>query len=197
MIRKIFWSKYTVVGAVALLLGLLIGFLLTDFPLIEFDNKLKVYEVFNLFLTLSIAISIPFIVKKSIDDKRAIKAFLSDEVKSVINNLSQIKDLFVKCNTNGSITRDDKDELIRLFNNLEIQINSLNEQLDISFKAQSKSMINEIKEEYFSYDRFVTNDDLMCESYNVIDAGFYRDHKAHYCKLEVKLKKAIHKIHFY
>lgn len=58
-------------------------------------------------------------------------------------------------------------------------------------------MISEIKEEYFLYDRFVTNDDLMCESYKVIDAVFYRGHKAHYCKLELKLKKAIHNINFY
>jgi hypothetical protein len=197
MIRKIFWSKYTVVGAITLLMGLIIGFLLSDFPLIVFDNKLKVYEVFNLFLTLSIAISIPFIVKKSIDDKRAIKALLSEEVKSVINNLSLIKDLIVKCNINGTITREDKDDIIRLFNNLELQINSLNEQLDISFKTQSKNMINEIKEEYFTYDRFVTNDDLMCETCNAIDAGFYREHKAQYSRLEVKLKKAIHKINFF
>jgi len=197
MIRKIFWSKYTVVGVLMLLLGLIVGFLSSDFPLIEFENKLKIYEVFNLFLTLLIAVSIPFIVKKSIDDKRAIKAFLSEEVKSVINNLSQIKELFVNCNTCGAITRDNKDDLIRLFNNLEIQINSLEEQLDVSFKAQSKSMIKEIKEEYFTYDRFVTNDDLMCETYDAIDAGFYREHKAKYCKLETKLKQAIHKINFY
>ena len=197
MIRKIFWSKYTVVGVIALVLGLIIGILLKDFPYLEFDRKLKVYEICNLFVTISIAISIPFIVKKSIDDKRAIKAFLSEELKSSITHLAKIKELIVKCHTAKVITRNDKDEIIRLFNNLEIQINSLSEQLNVSFKSQSTQMVKDIKEEYFAYDRFVTNDNLMCEAYSVIDAGFYRDHRASYCKLELKLKKAIHQINFY
>jgi len=49
-------------------------------------------------------------------------------------------------------------------------------------------MIKDINEENFAYDRFVTNDNLMCESYIVMDEGFYRDHKAKYCGLKLKLK---------
>lgn len=197
MIKKIFWSSYTVVGALMLMFGLVFGVLLTDFPKIEFDNKLKVYEVFNLLLTLSIAISIPFIVKKTIDDKRAIKAFLTEEVKETLKCLAKIRDTIKTSYYDGSISRDQKDLIIKDFNSLEIQINSLNEQLEVSFKSQSSKMISEIKTSYFEYDGFVTGDDLMCETYNKIDAGFYRDHKTHYNKLELSLKKAIHKIHCY
>jgi hypothetical protein len=178
-----------------LLLGLIIGFLLTDFPKIEFDNKLKVYEVFNLLLTLGIAISVPFIVKKTIDDKRAIKAFLTEEVKETLKCLSKIRELIKTCYYEGAISRDNKDTIIKDFNALEIQINSLNEQLEVSFKSQSSKMINEIKSAYFEYDGFVTGDDLMCETYEKIDAGFYRDHKTNYNRLELSLKKAIHRIH--
>ncbi len=197
MIRKIFWSKYSIIGVFTLILGLIIGILITDFPYIEFDRKLEIYEILNLLITISIAISIPFIVKKSIDDKRAIKAFLSEEIKSSLVHLSKIKELIVSCYIAKAITRNDKDDIIRLFNNLEMQINSLSEQLNVSFKTQSNQMIKDIKEEYFAYDGFVTNDDLMCESYTIIDSGFYRDQKVSYCKLELKLKKPILEIIFY
>jgi hypothetical protein len=156
-----------------------------------------VYEVFNLFLTVCIAISIPFLVKKTIDDKRAIKSFLTDEVKETLDCLLKIKGLIQDCYFSGIINDQNKDDIIRNFNELEIQINSLNEQLETSFNPESKKMINEIKEAYFKFDNFVTDDDLMSTHYTQIDSGFYREFIDQYSKLGLHLKKAIHKIHCY
>ncbi len=195
MIKKVFGSSYTVVGLIMLLFGLIIGFLITDFPKIEFDPKLKIYEVFNLFLTLCIAISIPFIVKKTIDDQRAIKTFLGEEVKETIKCAVKIKTLISTCYYGGAITGSNKDELIKLMDELGIQIGALSEQLEISFPNESKKIVKDIKELYFNYDKYVTGDVLMGQNYNTVDAGFYRDHKTGYNKMEMNLKKAIHKIH--
>lgn len=195
MIKRFFRSFFLTIALLCLLFGLIMGVLIHDFPFIEFDNKLKIYEVLNLFITIAIAISIPFFVKKAVDDKRAIKSYLTEEAKDTIERLKDIKDLIRSCNSKGSISRSNKDELIRLFNNLEMQITSLCEQLEISFKTESLSVIKEIKEHYFLYDQFVTNDELMSEKYKKIDDGFYRDHKSQYSKIELELKKSIHKIH--
>ncbi|HKC69372.1 MAG TPA: hypothetical protein VKG26_14150 [Bacteroidia bacterium] len=195
MLKTIFYSSYTVVGIIMLMLGLAIGFLLTDFPKIEFDNHLRLYEVINFFLTLCIAISIPFIVKKSIDDKRAIKNFLTEEVKEALKYLTKTKELINTCYSNGAITRQNKDTIIIDFDNLGLKINSLGEQLEISFKNESKTIMEELKETYLLYHRFVTGDELMREGYDKIDLGFNRDYKSHYNKLELQLKKLIHKFH--
>jgi len=193
--RKIFWSSHTVVGLFTICFGLIIGFLVNDFPLIQFDNKMKLYEILNLFLTISIAIIIPFVIKKTIDDNRAIKSFLSDEIKETLKELKAINDFIKSCYHNSTITRGDKDSIIRKFNELEIQINALNQQLEISFKSESSNLLKELKEIYFIYDRYVTGDELMCDSYQKLDDSFYRDYKTHYNKLHLHLKKLIHKIH--
>jgi hypothetical protein len=197
MIKRVFWSSYTIVGILMLILGLIIGFAYEDFPLIAFDNKVRIFEVLNLLLTLCIAISIPFIVKKTIDDKRAVKAFLTEEVKETLSALCKIRDVIKDAYIQGTISRDQKDILLRDFNSLELKLNSLNEQLEVSFKSESVKMIGGLKEAYFQYDGFVTGDDLMCETYDKIDAGFFREHKSLFYRLELQLKKAIQEIHCY
>ncbi|MHB8260381.1 MAG: hypothetical protein ACYDCN_15870 [Bacteroidia bacterium] len=195
MLKIIFCSSYTVVGIFMLIIGLVIGFLFIDFPKIEFDNHMRLYEICNLVLTLGIAISIPFIVKKSIDDKRAIKTFLTDEVKETLKYLVKSKELINNCYVNGALTKQNKDTIIIDFDNLGLQINSLKEQFEISFKPESQTLMAELTETYLNYHRFVTGDELMREAYDKIDIGFNRDYKTHYNKLELQLKRLIHKFH--
>lgn len=194
MLRRIFWNKITFFAIVTGTLGFVIGILLKDFPLIKFEPSLKLYEVLNLILTFTIAISIPFLVKKGIDDKRGSKSFIIDEVKSALKNADKIRALIQECYYKKTIERKDKDLLIEYFNDLEIQIGSIEEQLSISFPRVSEKLAKNLKEIYFNYDSFVTGDTLMTEHYSVIDNEFFRLYKGHHSKMETGLKNAVHKV---
>lgn len=194
MLKKIFWSHYTLVAALAIIFGLIMGVLLNDFPKIEFDWHLKLYEVLNLFLTFIIAISIPFFVKKWIDDKRASKIYLIDELKELIKKTSEIKKCIKDSYLSKSITRDQKDNLIMLFSDVELIIGSLDEQMQNSFPQQKAKIVGEIKSKYFLFDSFVTGDDLMTDAYSAVDNEFYRLFKEHHQKFDNNLKVSIHKV---
>ena len=132
---------YWVIILVSLLIGLTCGLLWTDIPYIKFNNELKLYEVLNLLLTLSLAILIPFLIKKLIDDNRSIKSFLVDEVKSIISTLSKIESIISTSHTIGNLTQANKDEIIFLFHKTELQMNSLFQQLQLSFPSFSNDIM--------------------------------------------------------
>ena len=176
-------------------LGLVIGLIWKDIPLIKFNPELKIYEVANLFLTLAIGITIPLLVKKWIEDNRSIKSSLEGEIKNIICTLDKIKLLISNCHSCSSISKEQKDEINYLFHSLELQINSLNEQLKISFVSQGRKIIEKLKENYHNYKDYLTGGELMLSSFVNVDDRFLREHNTEYSKIETYLKTVIHQIH--
>lgn len=175
--------------------GLAIGLIWKDIPLIKFNPELKIYEVANLFLTLAIGITIPLLVKKWIEDNRSVKSTLVEEIKNIICTLDKIKTLISNCHSCSSITKEQKDEINYLFHKSELQINSLNEQLKISFDSQGKKIIEKLKENYHAYKDYLTGGELMLSSFVKVDDRFFREHNTEQSKIETYLKTVIHQIH--
>ena len=101
---------------VALVIGIVIGVLWNDLPLIRWNPELKLYEVLNLILVFSIGVFVPFFIKKWIEDSRSVKSCVIDELRDALRMADEIRSLIDRCHTNGKIIDSDKDEVLMLFN---------------------------------------------------------------------------------
>jgi len=177
------------------LVGATLGFIWKDLPFVKFNPEIKIYEIANLFLTVAIGITIPLLVKKWIEDNRSVKSVLVDEIKNIIGTLDKIKTIISSCHSCSTITKEQKDEINYLFHKSELQINSLNEQLKISFESQGKKIIEKLKVNYHLYKDYLTGGELMLSSFVKVDDRFYREHNTEQSKIETYLKTIIHQIH--
>jgi hypothetical protein len=180
---------------VSLVLGIICGHLWKDLPVLKFNNEVKLYEVLNLLLTLSIGIIIPLLVKKWIDDNRSIKSCLVDEVKNVISTLNKINLIISTCHNKCVFTKENRDEIVFLFHSAELQMTSFDEQLQLSFPSQSKDIMGKLKDKYYKYERFLTGGDMMLSTFEKIDNRFYREQSTEHSQIETHLKTIIHLIH--
>lgn len=184
-----------VIISVAFAIGLTLGLIWKDIPNIKFNNELKIFEVANFLLTLTLGIAIPLLVKKWIEDNRSIKSSLVEEVKNIIGTLDKVKSLIGSCHSCLKITKEQKDEINYLFHRSELQISSLNEQLKISFEPHSIKMMEKLKDKYHNYKDYLTGGELMLSSFDKVDDRFYREHNTEHAKIETHLKTVIHQIH--
>lgn len=180
---------------IAFVAGSCIGFIWSDLPYVKFNNEIKIYEVFNLLLTIGIGLSVPFLLKKWIEDNRPVKTALAEEVKILLNYFDEIKSSMTVFHVNKSITQADKDKINYKFHQAELKIDSLAGQLDVSFSSQSKAMIADLREKYHVYKDFLTGGELMLSNFITVDDRFYREHNNALAKLDTHLKTLIHKIH--
>jgi len=176
-------------------IGLVLGLLWKDLPNIKFNNEVKIFEIANFLLTLTIGVTIPLLVKKWIEDGRYVKGSLVEEVKSIISIIEKIKTKIGNCYSSSEIKKEDKDEINYLFHESELQINSLNKQFDISFKKQSQKIMQDLKKNYHDYKDYLTGGELMLSNFKKIDNRFYREHNTEQAKIETHLKTIIHQIH--
>lgn len=181
--------------AVLFLGGLTLGLIWKDLPYVKFNNEIKLYEVANFLLTLTIGITIPLLVKKWIEDNRSVKSCLVEEIKNIIATIDNIKSIITTCHSSAKITKEQKDEINYLFHKSELQINSFDEQLKISFQSQCKRIMDKIKEKYHGYKDYLTGGELMLSSFDKIDDRFLREHNTEQSKIETYLKTVIHQIH--
>jgi hypothetical protein len=175
--------------------GVLLGFVIKNGNIIEFNREIRISEVANFLLTIGLAFLIPFFIKKWIDDGRFIKGVLVDEVKNLISTLSQIKIIITNCNQNNKITKDQKYEINAIFHEAELNIDSLNTQLTISYSNHSKTLHLEISKVFNKYKDFLTGGDFMNKNFDKISSDFLREHNTEYSKLTTYLKTIIHEVH--
>ena len=80
------WVCITV-GLLALFaLGVLAGFFVLHFPFIEFNNEIGIFDALHFLLALGLGIWVPFVIKKAIEDKRDIKAYIVEGIKDFIDD---------------------------------------------------------------------------------------------------------------
>ncbi|TDE52728.1 hypothetical protein [Flavobacterium sp. GT3P67] len=177
------------IGAVA------IGYFIKSYPIIEFDRKLKIYEVFNLILTATIGLSIPFFIKRWIEDSRHVKNNLINELKDTLSEIIIVKSKIKHCFNENAISQRDKQQIIVQFEETDLKLNCLDEQFKESYNNETKKIREEIKTEYFNYWRFATGAEIMSENFNTVSENYYRSHNEVFNKLETKIKQAINKVH--
>jgi hypothetical protein len=172
-----------------------VGYFIKSYPIIEFDKKLKIYEVFNLILTATIGLSIPFFIKRWIEDSRHVKNNLIVELKDTLSEIITIKSIIKQCFNDDTISQRHKQQIIVQFEETDLKLNCLEEQFKESYDNETKTMRAEIKAEYLNYWKFTTGAEIMSENFITVSEIFYRSHNEIFSKLETKIKQTINKVH--
>ncbi|RZJ20359.1 MAG: hypothetical protein EON51_15325 [Acinetobacter sp.] len=176
--------KYIKIGIVSLIFigGILVGFILRNFPLINWNKEIKIYEVFQVCSTLFIGIALPFFVKKWVDDGRVIKTLLVDEAKELISDSKLIKDKFAECYSKKSIDEDEKQHILALFSQVENVLMNYRNNLWCQFGVKIEKDFNILKDSYVLYSNSITSEEFMTEEFLIIDINFLNFHIIEYNK---------------
>lgn len=179
------------------LIGFSWGCFIQKYPLLTFNPEVKIFEILNFLMTLTIGLLIPFFIKKWIEDGRYIKNSLIGELKETLLEIISIRDKIKSCFSLGSISSSDKQYIIIQFEEIDLKLNSLNTQLCGYSKIKTEYIYKEIKKEYLAYWKLTTGDTLMSESFTTISDNFYKAHNEKFSDLETTIKQGINKIHMF
>ncbi len=183
------------IGFLCILLGLIGGFTIKNYPLITWNKEVKIADVGEILATLSVGIIIPIVATKWMDVNRNVKFMLVDECKEALESVKKIKAKIDYCYINKSISSSDKDEIITLFTNSELVFGNLQDCVKSAFSNKVDFICGDILEESIKYWKTVTGGDLMISTYVKIDDVFYKAHNLAWSSFEHKVKKAILTIH--
>ncbi|OFY89234.1 MAG: hypothetical protein A3K10_11495 [Bacteroidetes bacterium RIFCSPLOWO2_12_FULL_31_6] len=186
--------KYIIV-VIIIGLSFIIGLICRNIPIVTLNTEVKIFEPINFILTLLIGISIPFFIKRWIEDNRQIKNFIIDELKTTLREVEIVKDKLKFCYVQKTISPSDKQEINVLFEQADLKMNCLEEILKESFPKETENNRNELKAEYINYWKFTTNSEMMSSQFNSVSESFYRTHNEGFSKYESKVKLMITRIH--
>lgn len=168
---------------------------INNYTAVTLDNEVNVLDVLSLLITIGIAVFVPSLIKKAIDDRKDVKMLLIDEVKELINLVKLphqvVQDLYSK---NETIAQSARDNIVNLFHDAELKNDSIREQIEVSFRNHSTTT-KEITNLLLEYKAFLTGGVLMSSKYVSIDFEFYRQDKTAFANFEKGLKKVMHEIH--
>lgn len=186
----------TILLIIFILLVILINYqLLGKLDVFVIDNTINTLSFISLIITVAIAIFVPFLIKKAIDDNRGIKLLIIDEIKDLIiiveKNHKIVSDLYSQ---NTDIQNIHRDDIRENFFDTELKIDSLKSQLEVSYPSKNKIQKG-IFEDYLVYKQFLTDSKFMLSSYLKVDYDFYREEKNSFAKFQKKLIVYIHEIH--
>ena len=187
-------SIYLFIFLVGLGFGVLIDRLIKYYPYLSLDCKINAFDVANLFVTIVIAIMIPFFVSKLIEDKRGIKAMISEEIKELILIILDIKEVVSNSHRKGVFEVEDRDSINYKFHEAELKAYSIITQVNESFKSNSKETKETVISLLFGYKDYLTGGELMQSSFTKVDQRFLRENNTEYYKTETGLKTLIHRV---
>lgn len=180
---------------IILCFGIVIGLLINDVPKIRLNLEVKLFEPLTFLLTLTIGVLIPFYIKRWIDDTRHIKNNLIDELKSTLKEYEIIKSKIKFCYNNGSINDSDKTEINSLFEQADLKLNCLKQELIETYDKETSCLRDEIGSRSIDYWKQTTSAEMMSSKFKKITDIFLRQNNECFLKLETTIKKGIIKIH--
>lgn len=188
------WIK--IVSVILLIIaGFVLGVLVNDIPLLQLDTKVRFFEPLSFLLTAIIGILIPFFIKRWIDDSRQVKNHLVEELKDTLKEITTIKEKVKSCYYKKSITPSEKNEINALFEQADLKINCLEEQLSESFNKETSKLREDIKSDYISYWKLMTGSEIMSSKFKIITEVFFKQHNESFLHIETKIKQGITKIY--
>lgn len=180
---------------ISFILGVSLDRIFKNLSYLQLDPKVSVVDITSLLVTIFIALLIPFYINKLIDDKRGIKMCLIDEFKELIEIMAQIKAIISDSYSRGSFENKDRDNINYLFHSAELKINSVIEQMSITFKDEAVATKQALTALFDPYKDYLTGGELMISSFNKIDDRFYRENNTKYSKIETGIKVLIQKVY--
>lgn len=168
-----------------LVIGLLAGFFISWLP-IEFEEKINKIGLFNLMLTLLLALYLEFKVRPSFSNNRNEKDILIDQLKEIKEKAIELHDSYIELRDEQPLTGESKSKLLQGFRILSNNID-LFKQADEYCTITKKTQISDaIVKHYLTYKKSLTG-----HSFN--DSAFHYD-RLYWTKQEQSYKSLIKSI---
>lgn len=171
------------------------GNVLFTLPNKYFQKEINIIELLNLFVTIIIAFLIPMFIGKFLDDNKSIKSCLIDELKIILTTLSHANDVIIKAHQKKSFTQKDRDTIVWIETETELQITSFQKQIEVAFKKESTKTCESLKKCVPKYMSFLTGGDLMLSSFKKVDTSFLRLNKIAFSNAQTDVKTLIQEIY--
>lgn len=176
--------KNFVLPFTALIIGIIIGRLMRDYPLITVSYNVKITEIISLLLTFGIGLFVPLLIKKVIDDKRSFKNSLIEEVNTFIKSTMRINERLDSIYSSAKITQKDKDGLTMLFEISDEEFESLFEFIKTHCKPNTSEELDRFKNKFIEYWKIVTGSEVTKSNVAKLDDTTYK--RANKCYNELK-----------
>ncbi|MDQ5957061.1 MAG: hypothetical protein QG614_32 [Patescibacteria group bacterium] len=193
MIRNSIKTLLLIIGD--LLLIILNFQLIGGLGVFKIDNSINTLDFISLLVTICIAIFVPFLIKKAIDDNRGIKSLLIEEVKNLICLVEENHKIISNLYSQGTtIENKHRDNVRENFFDAELKLDSIRSQLEISYPLKD-DFSKKIFDHAIKYKQFLTDSKFMMSSYTQVDYDFYREEKNAFATFQKSLVTQIHEIH--
>ena len=186
-------SIFILLGSIllSLLLGLIVGVIIDDFPRLTLDTNIRIFEPLSFCLTIAVGIIIPFIFKSIIDDNRQIKSYLIDEIRSFSISVEDIPDKINEYYFQKTISPDEKDRINALFEKMDLKLGTLINCISYFYKNQTKECIQQLKDSYLDYWKFLTGSEIMTQETTSITSAMFKKNVEMHNDFEKKIKDLI------
>lgn len=186
-------SIFILLGSIllSLLLGLIVGVIIDDFPRLTLDTNIRIFEPLSFCLTIAVGIIIPFIFKSIIDDNRQIKSYLIDEIRSFSRSVEDIPDKINEYYFQKTISPDEKDRINALFEKMDLKLGTLINCISYFYKNQTKECIQQLKDSYLDYWKFLTGSEIMTQETTSITSAMFKKNVEMHNDFEKKIKDLI------
>jgi len=166
--------KFFLLPLVTLVVGILLGIVIRDFPLFTLNYNLKITEVLSVLLTFGIGIFIPLIVKKLIEDKRSFKNTLIEEIGTFVKTASRISERITTIYESTKITQRDKDDINLLFEIADEEFNSLFSFIETHCQDGTKKELANLKAKWIEYWKILTGTEVTKSEVKRVDEITYK-----------------------
>lgn len=174
--------------SILFLSGMLIDRSIRNYPVFRLDAKLNVLDAGTLLATVAVAFMIPLFVTKLIEDTRGVKQMLIEELKELLCITKEIRGVLNKSYLSGSFSDTDRDNIVRIFNEMEIKVDSVVSQTSEAFGSKAQRLNQDMKNLVISYQDFITGGELMMSSFVKVEERFFRESNTEHSKIETGLK---------
>jgi hypothetical protein len=182
---------------IVFLSGMIIDRAIKFYPLLKLDKQINILDLGTLLATVAVAFMIPLYVTKIIEDTRGVKKMLVDELIELLEIVKEINIVISQSYNRGSFSSQNRDDIIHIFNSMELKVDSITSQTAEAFGERSGSLNRKIKDLVINYQDYITGGELMVSRFVRVEERFYRESNTEYSKIETGIKtlmQAIYKL---
>ena len=174
-----------------LVIGLLLGIAIDDFPILTLDPSVGLLDAASLCVTIAIGLVVPFLLKKWIDDSKSAKGYVIGELREFLQDISEISELTKNIFYNGKITSAEKTRINTSFETTDIKYHNLSNELKDFYDKETAELRDKLYKSYIEYWKYLTGSEIMSEKFKCIDEKFYKQATTLYLNVETKIKDII------
>ncbi len=149
-----------VIGALAMIIGIIAGICIQSSVMIEIDNKIRYSELLNWITAIIIGIWVGYILKNKFENSKVIKNYLLDDIKGISIDVSLLKVYCYNLKPKNILTEEERKEIMAKLNIIDKKILIFSNMLLNCYPKEYQRMQDTLNGAFISFNRKVTGDEF-------------------------------------